>query len=170
MGLEPERKFLLKDDSWKESVVGSVKIVQRYLLRDKERTERIRIEDGERGFLTIKLPAPPGSIETPEFEYPIPLQDAQVLMKSCLPGVVEKTRHYVPFAGKTWEVDVFEGDNEGLVVAEIELKHGYEAFEKPAWAGEEVTFISCYKNAALTIRPYKTWNAPGGNKPASLCP
>lgn len=170
MGVEPERKFLLKDDTWKQDVVSSMKIVQRYLCRDFERTVRVRIEDDSRGFITVKGKAPSGSINTPEFEYSIPLQDAQEQMKLCLPGVIEKTRYHVPFAGKTWEIDIFEGENKGLVMAEIELAHGNEAFEKPAWAGQEVTFDPSYKNTSLTTCPYKSWNTSSGNKPAHPCP
>lgn len=171
MGTEPERKFLLNDDSWRSAVTGKSLIVQAYLSKEAGRTVRIRIADDE-AFITIKGTAPKGTIDTPEFEYEIPLSDAKDLMKLCLPGAIEKVRHYVPFGGKTWEVDVFEGANKGLIVAEIELNHGTEAFEKPTWAGQEVTEDKRYTNASLSERPYSTWDQPlqGKFKPAGPAP
>lgn len=171
MGTEPERKFLLNDDSWKTAVVEKSRIVQAYLSKEPGRTVRIRIRDDE-AFITIKGKAPEGTIDTPEFEYEIPLTDAEDLLKLCLPGVIEKVRHYVPFGGKTWEVDIFEGANKGLVMAEIELVHGRESFEKPAWAGTEVTHDKRFTNASLSERPYSTWKEkpPGKPRPAGPAP
>jgi adenylate cyclase len=155
MGTEPERKFLLTNDSWKKDVTDKIRITQRYLSLDP--TVRLRTTDKGEAFITIKDRAPEGTIDTPEFEYQIPMSDAEEMMKLCLPGEISKTRHHVPFGGKLWEVDVFEGNNAGLVVAEIELAYGTEPFEKPAWAGEEVTHDKRYKNARLLLHPYSGW-------------
>ncbi len=155
MGVEAERKFLLKDDSWKAGVADSFTITQRYLSTDP--TVRLRTTSRGEAFLTIKGKAPVGSIETPEFEYPIPLKEAQAMMAFALPGEIVKTRHHVPFGSHVWEIDVFDGDNKGLMIAEIELAHGDETFEKPAWAAEEVTHDKRCKNAYLLAHPFSTW-------------
>ncbi|MCE9506710.1 MAG: CYTH domain-containing protein [Alphaproteobacteria bacterium] len=163
MGIEPERKFLLANDSWKKDVTDKIRITQRYLSLDP--TVRLRMTDKGEAFITVKGKAPAGTIDTPEFEYKIPLSDAEEMMKLCLPGEITKTRYHVPFGGKLWEVDVFEGDNAGLVVAEIELAHGTEAFAKPAWAGDEVTHDKKYKNAKLLLHPYRKWGQFAAKKP-----
>lgn len=162
MGVEPERKFLLKDDSWKKDAARSYPIVQAYLSKDPERTVRVRITDDE-AFITIKGQAPKGTIDTPEFEYEIPISDARELLKICLPGAISKTRHEVEHGGKTWEIDVFDDANKGLVLAEIELTHGAESFVLPPWAGTEVTHDMRYKNTYLSQNPYTTW--PAGDSP-----
>lgn len=156
MATEAERKFLVKDDSWLSNIGSKKDIFQAYLSKEEGRTVRIR-KAGDSAFLTIKGTAPEGSIGTPEFEYAIPAQDADDMLKLCLPGAIEKTRHYVEHDGKTWEVDIFHGDNEGLVMAEIELNYADEPFTKPAWAGEEVTFDPRFKNSSLASNPYKSW-------------
>lgn len=156
MAIEAERKFLVNDDSWKNSVTNSMQMTQAYLCKDKERTVRIRIS-GDKAFLTIKGSAVKNTISVPEFEYPIPASDAQGLLRLCLPGRIIKTRHIVPCGGKNWEVDVFGENNAGLVMAEIELSSENEAFEKPDWLGAEVTFDARYKNAALSEKPFLKW-------------
>jgi len=168
VALETERKFLLKNDSWKAAVTGSVIIAQGFLSKDPERTVRVRIA-GDKAFLTIKgKPPEDRPLDTPEFEYPIPVKDAEVLLKQCLPGGISKTRHYIPAGHHIWEIDVFQGENAGLVVAEIELASAEEDFKKPDWLGEEVTFDMRYKNAPLSDEPYSSWpeNAAAGKPPS----
>ncbi len=162
MAFEIERKFLVKDDSWKNNVSAASDITQGYLSRDPARTVRIR-RKGDEAFITIKGMAETNGNATPvvpEFEYAIPADDAAVLMALCLPGAVVKTRHLVEHDGKTWEVDVFHGDNAGLVMAEIELSSADEAFSLPPWAGQDVTGNHRFSNAALAEKPYKTWDKP----------
>lgn len=154
MGVEIERKFLLKDDGWKSAVTGSASITQAYLVRDAARSVRVR-RRADAAFLTIKGPAENGA--TPEFEYAIPATDADALLALCLQGAIIKTRHIVPHGGHTWEIDVFHGENEGLVLAEIELSSIDEPFTRPAWLGDEVTGDGRYANAALSQKPYKDW-------------
>jgi len=157
VGVEIERKFLVLNDSWRENVQDCTKYVQAYLSKEPERTVRVRIA-GEKAYLTIKGQAPKDKpLETPEFEYEIPKQDAENLLPLCLPGSIDKTRHKVKYGGFTWEVDVFDGDNKGLVVAEIEIPTSGTVFDKPSWLGQEVTDDNRYKNAALSTTPYKNW-------------
>lgn len=160
MGVEIERKFLLKDDSWRSSITETFNIVQGYLSRDPDRTVRVR-RRGDEAFLTIKGHAAPaedgGAPVTPEFEYAIPAADADKLLALCLPGAIAKTRHIVMHDGHKWEIDVFAGDNAGLVMAELELKTAAEAFTRPAWLGTEVTGDHRYSNAALAATPFKSW-------------
>lgn len=155
MATEIERKFLVAGP-FKAEAERSDRIVQGYLCSTPERTVRIRIRAG-RGFLTIKGPSDIVGISRYEFEYEIPVDDAEALLPLCEPGVVEKIRYLVPFQGHIWEVDEFLGSNEGLVLAELELKSETEFFEKPAWLGEEVTGQIAYYNAMLSQRPYRTW-------------
>lgn len=151
MGVEIERKFLVRVLPEGERFV---EMVQGYLSVDMERTVRVRIE-GECGVLTIK-----GKTEgcsRAEFEYEIPVGEARELMGMCVGPVVEKVRRYVTVGGKMWEVDVFSGANEGLVVAEIELGSEGEEFEMPDWVGDEVTGDWRYTNSALSERPFGGW-------------
>jgi adenylate cyclase len=156
MGFEIERKFLVTNDSWKKHTVKSLNIAQGYLSTDPARTVRIRIA-GDDSLITIKGAPVAGSIAVPEFEYTIPPHDAKTLLPLCLPGSVEKTRHYVAFGAHQWMIDVFSGDNAGLVVAEIELTHEAEDFSHPDWLGVEVTHDLRYKNSALAQSPFKSW-------------
>jgi len=164
MGIEIERKFLVAGDAWRDRVGESVRIAQGYLndLRavhegGQKASTRVRIA-GDRAFLNIKSAERGASRQ--EFEYPIPLADAEALLGLCVGGLVEKTRHHVRHAGFLWEIDEFEGANAGLVVAEIELPAADTAFERPDWAGREVTDALRYYNLALADRPYSTWT-PG---------
>jgi adenylate cyclase len=155
MATEIERKFLVKDDSWREDAEPGVRYRQGYLSSAKSCSIRVRVA-GERGYLNIKS-ATLGVTRT-EHEYPIPLSDAEeMLVDLCEGPLIEKTRYRVPHKGHIWEVDVFGGDNEGLVVAEIELDHPDESFELPAWAGEEVSHDPRYYNVCLVEHPYKHW-------------
>lgn len=156
--IETELKFLPKNDNWRSQATRHVTIKQGYFSRAENYNVRVRIIDGESAKLTIKSRKLESGISRYEFEYPIPLKDAETMMAEFCGGrVVEKTRHYVDYAGHRWEVDEFFGANEGLVVAEIELKSVDEQFEKPDWAGENVTADSRYGNQNLAGNPYRDW-------------
>nr|WP_315466389.1 CYTH domain-containing protein [uncultured Rhodoferax sp.] len=152
MAVEIERKFLVVGDAWRND--SGVLYRQGYLNRDKARTVRVRIA-GEAAFLTIKGPST-GATRA-EFEYPVPLNDAQALLALCDGPLIEKTRYLVPHAGHCWEVDEFAGDNAGLVVAELELASEDEVFEAPAWLGAEVTQDVRYFNSHLATHPFCAW-------------
>ena len=155
MGIEIERKFLLANDSWR-SLAPGVRYRQGYITAQPGRTVRIRTI-GDRGFLTIKGPGP-GAARA-EFEYEIPGEDARVLLDTlCEKPLIEKNRHRIDYQGFVWEVDEFLGENQGLVIAEIELSHENQEFTLPPWIGREVTGESRYFNAALVHHPYSRWN------------
>lgn len=154
MAEEIERKFLVRNDDWKKAAGEGKAYRQGYLLSDSRRTVRVRTA-GSKGFITIKGKG--NGLRRPEFEYGIPYEDACELLLLCEPGIIEKKRYLVPAGKHTWEIDVFEGENEGLLVAEIELAHEDEEFEKPSWAGEEVTFDGRYSNASLSRMPWRKW-------------
>jgi CYTH domain-containing protein len=145
--IEIERKFLVKGDFY-PYVTKKERIVQAYLASTKERTVRVRIK-GEEAFLTIKGAANKNGFSCKEFEYSIPLTDAQEILELAQPGFIEKERHYVPYKNHWFEIDVFHGANEGLIIAELELQSEDESFEKPEWLGEEVTGQKQYYNAYL---------------------
>lgn len=154
MGLEIERKFLLANNSWKVEGTGT-EFRQGYLSTDPDRNVRVRVK-GAQGFLTVKGRAE--GITRLEFEYEIPLADAANLLESlCEQPLIEKTRYRVEVAGDLWEIDEFHGDNQGLVVAEIELESEGQEFEKPAWLGEEVSHDTRYLNSNLARRPFTAW-------------
>ena len=157
MNLEIERKFLVLDDRFKKEAVRSVRIRQGYIAHDSGRTVRVRIA-GDKGYLTIKGPSL-DDISRQEWEREIPLQDAEDLFPLCKPGAIDKTRYIIPVpdTGRKWEVDEFYGNNEGLVMAEIELGSEEEAFSHPSWLGEEVTGDKRYYNSYLARIPYKDW-------------
>lgn len=159
MATEIERKFLVRGDSWRRS--DAVLYAQGYLNRDQRRTVRVRTA-GNRAWLTIKGLSVGAS--RPEFEYEIPLADAEQLLALSDGPVVRKRRHLVPCGGFTWEVDEFEGDNAGLVVAEIELDAEDQEFEKPEWLGEEVTGDPRYFNSSLATEPWRTWKTSEGER------
>ena len=152
---EIERKFLVKG-SFREQATQSFRITQGYLNSHPERSVRIRIK-GDKGCLTIKGIGDESGVKRMEWEREIDLEDAQTLLKICEPGVIDKTRYIVPAGQHAFEVDEFYGDNEGLVLAEVELEREDEAFEKPDWLGKEVTGDEQYYNARLKQKPYKTW-------------
>ena len=145
MGKEIERKFLVRNTP-DFTGLKSVKIVQAYLITEPQRIVRIRIA-GELGFLAVKSDSAEGSFG--RYEYEIPVKDALEIMRLCIPGKIEKTRYYIPYGQHTWEVDVFHGNNEGLIITEIELDSESEPYEKPAWLGEEVTGNPDYFNSNL---------------------
>lgn len=157
MATEIERKFLVRDDSWRGAARGSRYYRQGYLATTARCSVRVRIEDGA-ATLNVKGATP--GVTRAEYEYPLPREDAlQMLDALCEGGMIEKTRYFVPHGAHTWEVDVFEGENAGLVVAEIELGAEDEAFERPAWVGEEVSDDLRYYNARLARHPYRQWRA-----------
>ena len=155
MKLEIERKFLVLGDSWRNAARASAYFRQGYLNDEKHCSVRVRVS-GEKAWLNLKSVTI--GAQRHEFEYEIPARDAHQMLDllSCKP-IVEKTRYFVDIGPHTWEIDVFEGDNAGLVVAEIELDSPDETFEKPAWAGEEVTHDTRYYNTCLASNPYKHW-------------
>ena len=155
MGQEIERKFLVSGE-FKPFAKRVVRIVQGYLSSVAERTVRIRVK-GDEGFITIKGIGSESGASRFEWEKEIPVSDALELMKLCEPGVIDKTRYLVDVGGHTYEVDEFYGDNDGLVVAEIELSSEDEDFIRPEWLGEEVTGDVKYYNSMLMKHPYKNW-------------
>ena len=152
MAVEIERKFLVCGD-YKSSARESSHIVQGYLNMDKDRTVRVRVRD-DKGYMTVK--GPTNGVSRFEWEREIPREEAAGLLALC-PAVIDKTRHLVDYGGHTFEVDEFHGDNQGLVVAEVELKSVDETFEKPSWLGLEVTGDHRYYNSALTENPFRNW-------------
>lgn len=158
MAVEIERKFLVLDDSFKHEAFSSSHIVQGYICSERGRTVRIRIRD-EKAYITIKGPSVDGGLSRYEFEQEIALDDARQLMKLCDPGVIDKRRYLVRAGKHTFEVDEFYGDNEGLVMAEVELSAPDEAFVKPAFIGQEVTGDRRYYNSQLRSNPYRNWKS-----------
>lgn len=155
MGLEIERKFLVKGDAWKKLAQG-VAYRQGYLNSAKERTVRVRTI-GDKGFLTIK--GPTIGVTRPEFEYEIPRADADKMLDLLAEKpLIEKNRYKIPAGPYKWEIDEFFGENAGLVVAEIELPNENATFEKPDWIGEEVSSDPRYFNSNLVRNPYTKWN------------
>lgn len=154
---EIERKFLVVGE-FKSLAVSSTHIAQGYIASGNGRTVRVRIR-GDKGYLTIKGPSDKAGLARFEWEKEIPLQEAEALMKICEPGIIEKTRWLVPSADgrHTWEVDVFEGDNEGLIMAEIELTSEDDTFKKPDFIGREVTGDRRFYNSHMRKYPYKLW-------------
>lgn len=164
MPIEIERKFLVTSDAWRAQAVRVVPMAQAYL-NDLATLDagamnvsvRVRIQ-GEAAFLNMK--SRELGTTRQEFDYPIPLGDARALLALAVGGVIDKRRHYVEHAGRTFEVDEFLGDNAGLVVAELELEDADAVFERPDWLGDEVTHDARYYNLALASRPYRRWS-PG---------
>ena len=152
MATEIERKFLVVSDAWRTA--NGTRICQGYLNRDKSRTVRVRIA-GDSAYLTVKG-ATQGNTRA-EFEYGIPLADAEQLLALCDGPTIQKIRHNVVHQGHLWEVDAFEGENAGLVVAEIELASEDELFVRPPWLGQEVSDDSRYFNSQLASNPYCNW-------------
>ncbi|MVN21744.1 CYTH domain-containing protein [Mucilaginibacter arboris] len=160
MGLEIERKFLVDPEKWEQFNKPEGKAYrQGYLVNEKEKTVRIRIA-GDQAFITVK-----GATEgftRKEYEYEIPLRDGKELLENFKLTGTSKTRYRIPLGGKVWEVDVFGGENEGLIVAEIELKSESDLFENPGFLLEEVTYDPRYYNSNLATNPYSNWK--GGTK------
>ena len=156
MALEIERKFLVLDDSYKHEAFSSSHIQQGYICSGRGRTVRIRIRD-DKGYITIKGPSPDGGLSRYEFEQEIALSDAEQLMLLCEPGIIDKTRWLVKSGSHTFEVDEFHGDNNGLVMAEVELRNPSELPVIPHFIGKEVTGDRRYYNSQLRQHPYREW-------------
>jgi adenylate cyclase len=155
MATEIERKFLILSQDWQEYTRSELHIVQAYLATNEFSSTRIRIQDDK---ANINIKSATLGIERTEFEYAIPVIDAQLMIDElCVKPVIEKTRFLVEHMQHTWEIDVFSGENEGLIVAEIELFSPDEAFEKPSWLGEEVSNDARYYNVCLVKNPFKKW-------------
>lgn len=155
MAIEIERKYLVHPSSWSElTKPQGLYCEQTYLLKDDARTVRIRVL-GDKGFITFK--GKTIGFSKPEFEYEIPVEEAKEMISLFGEVIIEKTRYLFPQGDLTWEVDVFFGDNEGLIVAEIELTSENELFEKPEWIAAEVTGDYRYSNSNLQSNPYKNW-------------
>jgi len=161
MGIEIERKFLVRGDGWRAAAHEVLPMAQGYIndaasmqQGTQKASVRVRIQ-GREAFLNLKSRELGHTRQ--EFDYPIPVEDARALLALCVGGLVDKRRHLVRHGGHLWEVDEFLGDNAGLVVAEIELDSAEEAFERPDWLGEEVTDDARYYNLALASHPYSRW-------------
>jgi adenylate cyclase len=162
MSIEIERKFLLADDSWRTAVERSESLAQGYLvgaqaLREGHARASVRARiAGEQAWLNIKA-ATPGIART-EFDYPIPLADARVMLASLCDGVLEKVRHHVRVDGVLFEIDEFDGENDGLIIAEVELPAVDAPFPRPPWLGREVSALERYYNVNLIAHPYRQWS------------
>ena len=154
--MEIERKFLVRGDSYKRQAYSHSRIKQGYICSGRGRTVRVRRRD-DCGFLTIKGPSFDGWLSRYEFEKEISLDEAEHLFALCEPGIIDKTRWLVKSGPHTFEVDEFYGDNDGLVMAEVELQSADETYEKPDFIGEEVTGDRRYYNSSLRVNPYKLW-------------
>lgn len=173
MGIEIERKFLLADDSWRAAIEHSEEIAQGYLvgaaaLRQGHARASVRARvSGDRAWLNIK--AARSGVERAEFDYPIPLDDARSLLATLCDGVLEKIRHHVRVDGVLFEIDEFRGDNDGLIVAEVELPAVDAAFPRPSWLGPEVSALTRYYNVNLITHPYRAWSATERDAEDAAC-
>jgi adenylate cyclase len=155
MGMEIEKKFLLANDNWRKEVQKSIQFRQGYLVGSKKSSVRVRIE-GEQSNINIK--GATLGVSRQEFEYPIPMADARELLSTlCDEPLIEKTRHYINDGRHIWEIDEFSGDNEGLIVAEVELEDEQDAHLDKDWLGQEVSHDERYYNSMLNKNPYKNW-------------
>jgi adenylate cyclase len=156
MSQEIERKFLVLNENYKTEAVRSLRITQGYITSSLKRSVRIRIKE-DLAFLTIKGESNSSGLSRYEWEKEISAQDAVELLKLCEPGIIDKIRYEIPCGDLLFEVDEFLGLNAGLVVAEIELRHEDESFDRPVWLGEELTGDVKYYNSMLATNPYKSW-------------
>ena len=154
--MEIERKFLVKDRSYRQQAHSSSHIRQGYICSERGRTVRVRQRDDE-AFITIKGPSADGGLSRYEFEKAISFEEAEQLLLLCEPGIIDKTRYLVSSGSHTFEVDEFHGDNEGLVIAEVELSTPDESYVKPDFIGLEVTGDRRYYNSQLRRHPYREW-------------
>ena len=155
MGIEIERKFLVDHKQWQQvPKPAGIKMQQGYMVNEEDRTVRLRIAD-KHAYLTFKSGT--AGISRNEYEYEIPVAEAAELFDQFVKTGLEKTRYCITYADKLWEVDVFEGDNQGLVVAEIELHSEDEKFEHPSWVTIEVSGDDRYYNSSLSVHPFKNW-------------
>jgi adenylate cyclase len=163
MSFEIERKFLVRGNDWQRLATRKVSLRQGYLAANGKSSIRIRIKGDGSATLTVK--SRPVDLRRLELEYDIPVLEAEALMQLRQGAIVEKVRHVIPCGDLVWEVDVFSGDNYGLVLAEIELRHERQPVELPPWIGAEVTGQQQYYNSSLVQRPYCTWSQPDAPMP-----
>jgi len=155
MAVEIERKFLLASDDWRQDIERSIDMRQGYFCNTDRVSLRVRIEDDR---ARIGLKSMTAALRRTEFEYPVPPDEARVMLEQmCQPAIIHKTRHLLHFGNHLWEIDEFHGDNAGLIVAEIELQDEDEAFERPPWLGDEVSEDPRYLNFALARQPFCDW-------------
>jgi adenylate cyclase len=164
MNFEIERKFLIRGDEWRGLVADQVAIRQAYLEANAKASIRVRIRDNASATLTIKSRA--SALRRLELEYPIPIVQAEALIQLRQGIVIEKVRHIVPYGALAWEIDVFSGENVGLVIAEIELPNEHHPIEIPSWIGTEVTGQGHYYNGTLAQRPFSLWENGGDHATA----
>lgn len=155
MAFEIERKFFVRGDDWRRFASAQATIRQGYLASGERSSTRVRITDGRYANVTIKSRR--AELRRLEVEYAISVPDAEALLSLRQSGLIEKVRYQVSWHGSTWEIDVFSGENAGLVIAEIELTHEHDYFERPPWLGAEVTGQPQYYNGSLARRPYLEW-------------
>jgi len=156
MSFEIERKFLVRGDDWRARVASQTTIRQAYLSSSGKSSTRVRIRGDGTATLTIK--SRPADLRRMELEYPIPALQAEALMQLREGSIIEKTRHVVPCGPLAWEIDVFSGENDGLIIAEIELKDVDQPIELPSWVGREVTAQPQYYNSFLVKQPFRSWS------------
>ena len=155
MGTEIERKYLIKSERWKDTADTGKQYIQGYLVGSKHASVRVRIQ-GDKAYINIKSATI--DITRQEFEYEIPINEAKEMLETlCEKPLIDKVRYHLKIDQHTWEIDVFAGDNNGLVVAEIELTDKNEAFQKPSWLGKEVSHDERYYNTSLVHYPFKDW-------------
>ena len=154
--IEIERKFLVNSNVFIDEAFKKTRIIQGFLNTHKERTVRVRLK-GEKGFLTVKGMSSKDGLSRFEWEKEITKQEAEALLKLCEPTLIDKVRYEIKAGKHIFEVDEFLGDNQGLVIAEVELEHENETFEKPKWLGNEVTGHIKYYNSQLSKQPFKSW-------------
>ena len=156
MSFEIERKFLVTSDAWRPAVTKQIRLRQAYLTSDGKASIRVRIEDNRNAALTVK--SRNAALRRLELEYKVPVLEAEAMFPLRRGSVIEKVRHHVPFGTLLWEVDVFAGENEGLVIAEVELEHENQHVDLPSWVGAEVTNLGQYYNGFLVQTPFRTWD------------
>ncbi|WP_460220273.1 CYTH domain-containing protein [Psychroserpens sp. MEBiC05023] len=154
--IEIERKFLVTSNAFKRESYKQTRITQGFLNTNPERTVRVRVK-GDKGYLTVKGLSSNDGLSRFEWEKEISITDADALLLLCEPGIIDKTRYQIEVGKHIFEVDVFALSNEGLIIAEVELSHENEAFEKPEWLGEEVTGDQRYYNSQLSKYPFQNW-------------
>ena len=157
MALEIERKFLVTSNAFKTKASEHYKIIQGFLNSDPERTVRVRLQK-DKGLLTVKGKSTDDGLVRFEWETEISMQDATSLLQLCEKGIIDKTRYHIMSGAHLFEVDVFHGENNGLILAEIELRSVDDIFEKPSWLGKDVTGDIRYYNSSLSKNPYKNWS------------
>jgi adenylate cyclase len=155
MSVEIERKFLVCGEEWQQLATSRTHIRQAYLTNGGRASIRVRIKGDGKATLTIKSREP--KLHRLELEYPLPMSEAEALLRLRQGAAIEKIRHVVPWGYRAWEIDVFSGENTGLIIAEIELKHEHETIDLPNWIGAEVTGQGRYYNSSLAQHPYCSW-------------